>query len=135
MTEYGIRFGFCSSARALNLSNSPPVGNFSTSTAAATALAPLAHWQASRSHTWPPKSRLPDPRSPHAGNERDRAARRDAPARQDAPCHPHHRAPRLHAWERACAVGALAVVEKPYVAAEILNKVREALGQTKIPSV
>ena len=34
MTEYGIRFGFCSSARALKLSNSPPVGNFSTSTAA-----------------------------------------------------------------------------------------------------
>ena len=37
--------------------------------------------------------------------------------------------------ERACAVGALAVVEKPYVAAEILNLVREALGQTKIPPV
>ena len=37
--------------------------------------------------------------------------------------------------ERACAAGALAVVEKPYVAAEILNLVREALGQTKIPPV
>ena len=37
--------------------------------------------------------------------------------------------------ERACAAGALAVVEKPYVAAEILNLVREALGQTKTPPV
>jgi two-component system response regulator FixJ len=37
--------------------------------------------------------------------------------------------------ERAHAAGALAVVEKPYTAAEIINPVREALSQTKIPPV